>query len=215
MSRAAVVGRPESAREELANSVSHGVGLVAALACMPLLIAPAARSGSRSALIGVSVFAASAVLLYLGSTLYHALPVGAAKRVLRVLEHGAIYGLIAGTYTPFALGVLRGRLGTALLSVIWTLAALGVLLELSGVRRPRLTLALYVGMGWLVLLVIRPLWLLMPLTGFVWLVAGGLAYTAGLVFYGAKRLRYGHCVWHLFVLAGSACHFMAVRCCAS
>jgi hemolysin III len=209
---AAVVRRPQSTGEEIANSVSHGVGLAAALAAMPFLIAHAARTGSGTFLLGASVFAASVLLLYLGSTLYHALPPGRAKRVFRVLEHSAIYLLIGGTYTPFTLGVLRGAWGWSLLALVWGLAAVGVILEVTGgPRHPRLSLALYLGMGWLVVLAIRPLWLQMPPAGFAWLFAGGLAYTVGVGFYAAKRLRYGHLIWHLFVLAGTVCHFMAVR----
>jgi hemolysin III len=208
----ALVPRPQSVGEEIANSVSHGVGLVAALAAMPFLIAHAARSGSRAYLVGASVFATTVVLLYLGSTLYHALPPGEAKRVFRVLEHSAIYLLIAGTYTPFTLGVLRGAWGWSLLVLVWGLAAVGVLLEVTGgFRHPGLSVALYVGMGWLVVVAIRPLWLRLPAEGLAWLAAGGLAYTAGVGFYVAKRLPYGHFVWHLFVLAGTVCHFIAVR----
>jgi hemolysin III len=209
---AAAVRRPQSLGEEIANSISHGVGLVAALAVMPFLILHAVRTGSGGYLLGASVFAASVWLLYLGSTLYHALPPGRAKRVLRTVEHSAIYLLIAGTYTPFTLGVLRGAWGWSLLALVWTLAALGVFLELAGgLRRPVLSMTLYLGMGWLVLAAIRPLWLQMPPAGFAWLVAGGLAYTTGVGFYLARRLRYGHFVWHLFVLAGTGCHFVAVR----
>jgi len=208
----ALVRRPQSTGEEIANSVSHGVGLAAALAAMPFLIAHAARSGVGAFLVGASVFAATVVLLYLGSTLYHALPPGRTKHVFRVLEHSAIYLLIAGTYTPFTLGILRGAWGWSLLALVWALAVVGIALELTdGLRHPRLSLALYVGMGWLVVVAIRPLWLQMPPAGFAWLVAGGLAYTAGVGFYAAKRLRYAHFVWHLFVLAGTVCHFVAVR----
>ncbi len=209
---ATVVRRPQSLGEEIANSVSHGVGLVAALAAMPFLILHAARTGNGAYLLGASVFAATVWLLYLGSTLYHALPPGRAKRVLQVIEHSAIYLLIAGTYTPFSLGILRGPWGSSLLALVWGLAAFGVFLELTGgPRHPALSLVLYLGMGWLVVVAIRPLWLQMPLAGFAWLVAGGLAYTAGVGFYAARRLRYGHLVWHLFVLAGTSCHFVAVR----
>jgi hemolysin III len=152
------------------------------------------------------------VLLYLASTLYHALPQGKAKRAFQLIEHAAIFLLIAGTYTPFTLGVLRGAWGWTLFGLVWGLAAIGVLLAVvGGVRRYRvLSVLLYLGMGWLVVVAIRPLWLSMPLSGLLWLVAGGLAYTVGVAFFAAKRLRYGHFVWHLFVLAGTACHFIAV-----
>lgn len=212
MGAPALVRRPQSTGEEIANSVSHGVGLAAALAAMPFLIAHAAHSGGGAFLVGASVFAATVVLLYLGSTLYHALPPGRTKHVFRVLEHSAIYLLIAGTYTPFTLGILRGAWGWSLLALVWALAVVGIVLEMTdGLRHPRLSLALYVGMGWLVVVAIRPLWLQMPPAGLAWLVAGGLAYTAGVGFYAAKRLRYAHFVWHLFVLAGTVCHFVAVR----
>jgi hemolysin III len=209
---AARVRRPQSVGEEIANSVSHGVGLVAALVATPFLIAHAARTANRSFLLGTSVFATTSVMLYLGSTLYHALPPGKAKRVFRVIEHSAIYVLIAGTYTPFTLGVLRGAWGWSLLALVWSLAVLGVVLEATGLlRHPGLSIALYIGMGWLVVVAIRPLWLRMPAEGLGWVAAGGVAYTAGVGFYAAKRLRYSHLVWHLFVLAGTVCHFIAVR----
>lgn len=183
-----------------------------ALVATPLLVAAAARRGDAAFTVGVSVFAATLVLLYLASTLYHALPRGRAKHVFRVIEHGAIYLLIAGTYTPFTLGALRGPWGWTLSALVWSLAVAGVLLEaLGGVRHPILSMALYLGMGWLMVVAARPLWLRVPHVGLLWLVAGGLAYTAGVAFYGAKRLRYGHFVWHLFVLAGTICHVVAVR----
>jgi hemolysin III len=208
----AVLEREQSRGEEIANSISHGVGLVAALAATPFLIAHAVRLGDAGFIVGASVFAATMVLLYLVSTLYHALPRGKAKRAFRVIEHAAIFLLIAGTYTPFTLGVLRGVWGWTLFGLVWGLAAVGVLLAVvgGGVRYRALSVLLYLGMGWLIVVAIRPLWLGMPLTGLLWLVAGGLAYTVGVAFFAAKRLRYGHFVWHLFVLAGTACHFIAV-----
>jgi hemolysin III len=208
----AVPEREQSRGEEIANSISHGVGLVAALAATPFLIAHAVRLGDAEFIVGARVFAATMVLLYLASTLYHALPRGKAKRAFQLIEHAAIFLLIAGTYTPFTLGVLRGAWGWTLFGLVWGLAAIGVLLAVvGGVRRYRvLSVLLYLGMGWLVVVAIRPLWLSMPLSGLLWLVAGGLAYTVGVAFFAAKRLRYGHFVWHLFVLAGTACHFIAV-----
>lgn len=161
--------------------------------------------------MGAGVFAVTIVLLYLASTLYHALPGSAAKRVFRALDYGAVFLLIAGTYTPFTLGALRGAWGWTLLGLIWTLAVLGVLFTaVGGVRYPRLSTGLYLGMGWLILIAIRPLWLHVPLAGLLWLLAGGLAYTVGVGFLMAREMRYGHFVWHLFVLAGSTCHFIAV-----
>lgn len=198
--------------EELANSISHGIGLIAALVSTPFLIAYAVRRGDALVVAGVSVFAASVVLLYFASTLYHAWPRGRGKQVLRLFDHAAIFLLIAGTYTPFVLGALRGPWGWTLGVLIWGLAVVGVLLKtVRGVLHPAVSLGLYMGMGWLMIIAVRPLWQRVPLPGLVWLALGGLAYTAGVAFFTAKRLRYAHFVWHLFVLAGTACHFIAVR----
>src|SRR4051812_12271117 len=203
--------RVPSRGEEIANSVSHAVGLIAALAATPLLVLGAARRGGALAIVGASIFAGSAVVLYGASTLYHALPRNRAKRLFRVIDHSAIFLLIAGTYTPFALGALRGRAGWTLFGVVWALAVLGITLKsVAGIRYPWLSTTLYLGMGWLALIAIRPLWVHVPVAGWLWLIAGGLAYTAGIAFYAAERLRYGHFVWHLFVLLGTVCHFFAV-----
>ena len=202
--------RVQSLGEEIANSVTHGVGALAAVAALPLLIVLALPRGVP-AVVGSAVFGATMILLYVTSTLYHALARNRAKKVFRVLDHSAIFLLIAGTYTPFTLGVLRGAWGWTLFGVIWALAATGVALTGAlGVRLPRLTTGIYIAMGWLVLVAIRPLMQHLPRPGLVWLVAGGVAYTAGAVFYAWTRLRYHHAVWHLFVLAGSCCHCVAV-----
>jgi hemolysin III len=205
--------RPQTAAEEIANSISHGAGTLAALTVLPVLVGHALRRGAGArAVLGAAVFGASVILLYLGSTLYHALPHGRFKRALRIAEHMAIYFLIAGTYTPFMLGVLRGPLGTAMLSTIWLLTAAGVVFKiLGGTRWPRISTMLYLLMGWVVVIGIGPLWRLMPHRGICWLVGGGIAYTVGVVFYARDHdWRYGHFVWHLFVLAGTTCHFCAV-----
>jgi hemolysin III len=212
MSTPRVAGeRPQSLGEEIANSMSHGLGLVAALAVTPFLLTQALRHGAAPVIVGVSVFAATMVLLYLTSTVYHALPHGRAKRGMRVLEHCAIFLLIAGTYTPFALGVLRGAWGWTLLGLAWGLAAVGIGLKaVAGLRYPAVSLGLYLGMGWLFVVALRPLSLHMPFGGVLWLLLGGLAYTVGVGFFAAKRLPYAHSVWHMFVLAGTACHCIAV-----
>ena len=202
--------RAQSRGEEIANSVSHGVGFVAAVAVLPVLAVNALPHGS-AALVGALVFGVSALLLYLTSTLYHALTPVRAKQVFRVLDHGAIYLLIAGTYTPFMLGVLRGPIGWSLLGAVWVLALFGIVLKArGGIRYPRFSTALYLGMGWLVLVAAKPFLDAVPVPGLLWLAAGGLAYTAGVGFYAASRLPYRHFVWHLFVLAGTACHVVAV-----
>ena len=197
--------------EEIANSVSHGVGLLAAVAAAPVLVFSAVHSGGAARIVGASVFAVTMVLLYLTSTLYHALPRNRAKRVFQVLDHAAIFLMIAGTYTPFTLGVLRGTWGWTLFGLVWGLALAGVVLTaVGGARYPKLRVGLYLAMGWLILIAVKPLWLRMPSWGLFWLFAGGIAYTAGVAFYAAKRVCYSHFVWHLFVVAGTACHFIAV-----
>ena len=152
------------------------------------------------------------MLLYLASTLYHALPTGKAKRVFRVIEHSAIFLLIAGTYTPFTLGVLRGAWGWTLLGLVWGLAVAGVALKaFARISHPIVSTGLYLLMGWLILIAANPLYARVPTTGLLWLVAGGVAYTAGVAFYATdSRLRYGHFIWHLFAMAGTACHYFAV-----
>jgi hemolysin III len=206
----AVGHRAQSHGEEIANSISHGVGFLAALIALPVLVIGAVQHGP-AAIVGAAVFATTMVLLYLTSTLYHALAPNRAKRVLQILDHGAIYLLIAGTYTPFTLGVLRGAWGWTLFALIWTLALAGIVLKsFGGVRHPRLSTGLYLAMGWLIVVAAKPMWHAMPGWGLFWLAVGGLAYTAGVGFYAACRIRYAHFVWHLFVLAGSACHSIAV-----
>ncbi len=203
-------GRIQSSGEEIANSVSHGIGLLAALVATPFLVLAAAPHGTMN-IVGVSIFAATAAGLYLTSTVYHALPHGRAKRVLRGLDHGAIYLLIAGTYTPFTLGVLRGGWGWTLLGVIWSLALAGLIFKtLVSFRYPRLSTATYLAMSWLVIVAVYPLIQRIPIEGLLWLLAGGLLYTGGIGFYAAKQMKYAHFIWHLCVLTGTACHFVAV-----
>lgn len=204
--------RPQTRGEEIANTVTHGLGLVASIAALPLLVVAAARRGDPWQVVGGALFGSSLILLYLASTLYHALPGERVKRLMRVLDHSAIYLLIAGTYTPFTLGVLRGPWGWTLLGTIWALALLGVVAKCTiGFRYPRLSTVLYVAMGWLVVIAIQPLWTSLSGAGLAWLLAGGLCYTSGVAFFMTDgRVRYGHAVWHLFVVAGSVCHFVAV-----
>lgn len=204
------MSRPQSRGEEIANAISHGVGFVLAVASIPVLVIAALPHGAR-AVVGAAVFAATASLLYLTSTLYHAITNTRAKHVLRVLDHSAIYLLIAGTYTPFTLGVLRGAWGWSLLGSIWGLAIAGVIVKsVSGFHMRGLSTALYLAMGWLVIIAARPLYLNLAPWGLFWLAAGGVAYTAGTAFYAARRMPYGHFAWHLCVMAGTACHFVAV-----
>ena len=198
--------------EDLANTLSHGIGLLLALVALPFLVLDGMRAGSSLAVVGASVFGATMVLAYLTSTLYHAFPQADRNGLLRRLDHCAIYLLIAGTYTPVLLGVLRGNTGWILLALIWTLAgAGGVFKLLAGARFRKVSVALYVAMGWAALAVIQPLWTHMPPGGLAWMFGGGIAYTLGVVFYLMhERMRYSHLVWHLCVLGGTSCHFVMV-----
>lgn len=206
-----MVERAQSPGEEIANSASHGVALLAAVVAVPFLIGGVRHQGLAFT-VGVSVFAATMVLLYLTSTLYHALPAGRSKRILLKLDLGAIYLFIAGTYTPFALGSLEGPLSWSLFGLVWSLAALGVWLKAFGrLSHPWLSTGLYLVMGWLVLIAAVPLVERVPLQGVALLVAGGMAYTTGVVFFMMdSRVRYAHAIWHGFVVAGTGCHLFAV-----
>lgn len=204
--------RPQSLGEEIANAVSHGTGFLASMAALPLLVMADVRRHDPWQVVAGAVYATTLIVLYGASTLYHAVPARShAKQVLRVVDHGAIYLLIAGTYTPFALGALRGPWGWSLLGTIWALAAAGIAFKAGlGFRFPRLSTAVYLLMGWLVVVAARPLATAVGVRGLAWLLAGGLLYTVGVLFYTQPRLRYAHLVWHLFVLGGSACHLVAV-----
>ena len=204
--------RDQSKNEELANSISHGIGLIAALIGAPFLISHAAQYGDSNFIVGVSVFSLTTILLYLASTAYHIVPIGKAKSILNVIDHSIIFLLIAGTYTPFTLGVLRGAWGWTLFGVVWGLALIGVLLKtFNKISHPVLSNGLYLLMGWIVIIAIEPLLSRMPITGILWLLAGGLFYTVGIIFYIAdSRIKYGHLIWHLFVMAGTASHYFAI-----
>jgi hemolysin III len=198
-------------REELANTLTHGAGLLAALAGAALLIVFAALRADAWLIVGVSVFATSLVALYASSTAYHAVRAPAVKARLKVVDHAAIYLLIAGTYTPFMIGALRGGWGWSLFGVIWGLAIAGIGLKLAFTGRFRtLSTGVYVAMGWLVLIGIVPIARAFDPVTLTWLVAGGIAYTAGTPFYHSARIPYAHSVWHVFVIAGSVCHAVAV-----
>lgn len=206
------IARAQTRGEEIANSTIHGLGLALSVAALVVLVVKAVQLQRTPLLLASAVFGASMVALYLSSTIYHVLPPGRAKNVFRVIDHSAIYLLIAGTYTPFALGPLRGPWGWSLLGVVWSFAALGVIIKLKlGVLHPRLSIGLYVGMGWMGLVFLQPLLSRMPAGGLWWLLAGGLCYTGGVLFYvWDAQLRFGHALWHVCVVAGTACHFVAV-----
>jgi len=204
--------RAQSLAEEIANSATHGIGALLSLFALPFLIVVAATGGDAWQVAGAAIFGVTLFMLYACSTLYHAVPAARWKALLRRCDHAAIYLLIAGTYTPFLVGPLRGAWGWSMLIVVWTLAAAGVLFKaVYGVRRPRLSTALYLAMGWLIVVAAVPLAHSVPAAGIAWLFAGGMFYTGGVVFYVLdQRVRFAHAVWHLFVLAGSTVHFWAV-----
>lgn len=206
------VARPQTLGEEIANAISHGIGFLLAVASLPILAVVSVQHGGAADVVGASVFAATMIVLYLVSALYHAVPRGAAKRWLARIDHAAIFVFIAGSYTPFVLGVLRGGWGWSLFGVVWALAALGVAAKLlNRLRHPLASTALYVAMGWVAMIAVVPLVQRLPAAGLAWLVGGGLAYTAGaVVFLFDNRVRYAHLAWHLLVMAGSGCHFFAV-----
>src|SRR5437762_1763181 len=204
----------QTRREEIANSVSHAFGLAAAIVATPYLCVAAARQPSQAFFVGTIIFVATMWLLYLCSTVYHAWPRTRLKCALQIVDHAAIFLLIAGTYSPFTLGPLRGALGWTMFGLIWLLAIVGVIMKLrTGIKRKKLSLVLYLGMGWLVLFAVRPFVQAVPTDAVIWLFAGGIAYTSGVIFFANKRIRYSHFIWHLFVLAGTACHFCAIFSC--
>lgn len=197
--------------EERANALTHGLGAAASLIAGAVLVVLAAQTGDAWRLVSAAVFSAAMLLLYTASAVYHGAPAGAAKDRLEIVDHCAIFLLIAGTYTPFTLVTLRGAWGWSLFGVVWGLAVAGVVLKLIfRTRFALLSTLIYIGMGWLVVVAFGPMVAALAPLPLLLLVAGGVAYTAGTLFYHNHRIPYAHAIWHLFVLAGSACHFLAV-----
>lgn len=198
--------------EEIANCVVHGVGILACLVATPWLAWVAFRGGDPWLVVGALLFGASALLMFTTSVLYHASRSATTRLRLRRVDHAAIYLLIAGTYTPFMLGALKGAWGWTIFAIVWALAGLGIAFKTTslGFRFHRTSVLLYVAMGWIVVVAIKPLLRVLDAFEFGWLLAGGLCYTAGVAFYLWKSRPYTHAVWHAFVLAGVACHFVAV-----
>jgi hemolysin III len=196
---------------EMANAITHGVGIALSLLALVLLTVSAAMHGGTRLVVGSTLFGTTLVLLYTMSTLYHAVRSPQAKRILHILDHSAIYLLIAGTYTPFCLSALGGGWGWSLFGVVWGLALAGVGFKLFFTGRFQfLSTAIYLAMSWMVMIAARPLWRALPRGGMAWLLAGGFCYTVGVVFYSWHRMKFHHAVWHLFVLGGSLCHVVAV-----
>jgi len=208
MSRARLV---RISAEELGNTITHGIGLVLSLAGFVILLILAVTHGSAWHIVSCAVYGTTLVCLYSASTLYHGIPSPRLKRALKIFDHSAIYLLIAGTYTPFLLVNLRGGWGWSLFGVVWGLALAGILLKFWFVDHFQiLSTTVYLLMGWLAVIAVRPLLEMVPTAGLLWLLAGGFFYTIGVVFYAWKRIPYNHVIWHVFVMAGSTCHYFAV-----
>ncbi|MDN7124827.1 PAQR family membrane homeostasis protein TrhA [Pseudidiomarina terrestris] len=200
-----------SIAEEVAHAITHGVGAVASIVGLVVMILWSAAYGDTWHIVSVSIYGASLILLYTASTLYHAFPWPRIKSFFQHIDHAAIYFLIAGTYTPFALINLRGPWGWTLLGVVWGIAIVGVILELSlSERKKWLSLSLYLGLGWMAVVAIKPMITHVEVGGLMLLLAGGLAYSLGVIFYVWKSLKYHHAIWHMFVLAGSVLHFFSI-----
>jgi len=203
--------RDQTPAEELANAITHGIGLLLSVACLSVGVVFAALRHDPWIITSVSVYGAMLCLLYLSSTLYHSVQQAQAKRLWNVLDHSSIYLLIAGTYTPYTLGPLRGCWGWSLFGVIWGLTLIGIAFQALFIHRWRaLSTLTYVLMGWMVVIAIYPLWKTIGLYGLMWIAVGGLCYTLGVTFYALKRIPYMHAIWHLFVLGGSVVHFLGV-----
>ncbi len=203
--------RVYSTNEEIANAITHGIGAALAIAALIILIVFAAIKGNVWHVVSFSIYGSTLVLLYFASTLYHSLTNLRAKGVFHKFDHISIYLLIAGTYTPFCLTALRGWIGWTVFGVVWTCAILGTVLKSISVgKRVTMSTILYVLMGWVIIIAIKPLYNAMPYTGFVLLVAGGVSYTLGTIFFIRDKVKYNHSVWHLFVLGGSVFHFFSV-----
>jgi len=197
--------------EEIANGITHGIGAGLSIAGLTLLVALAALFGDVWRVVSFAIYGATLILAYLASTLYHSLQHPGAKKVFRVIDHASIYFLIAGTYTPFLLVSVRGAWGWTLLVLVWGLALVGAGLKIFFIHRfERLSVLAYILMGWLSVVVLKEVLFSMPAGGLILLAAGGAAYTGGVIFYAWQKLPYNHAIWHLFVLAGSICHYLAV-----
>ena len=209
--RAHIEQRLYSLKEDIANSVTHGLGAIASVVGLAVLVGFAAMNGDAQDVVAVSIFGASMILLYTSSTLYHSIPHDGARKVFKVMDHASIYLLIAGSYTPFALISLRGDLGWEIFTIIWSLAAVGVAFKLFFTGKfDKLSTVIYLAMGWLIVFYGKSIMDVIPEGGLWLLLAGGLSYTVGVVFYVWDRLPFNHAIWHLFVLGGTVCHYLSV-----
>lgn len=197
--------------EEITNVILHGVGLGLAIAALVVLVVFSSMFGTKWHTVSFSIYGATLVILYLSSTLYHSFPPGKVKNIFKIFDHSAIYLLIAGTYTPISLITLRGTLGWTIFTVVWAIAVFGIVFKIFFVKKFKiLSTLLYIAMGWLIVVAIKPLFLALNDTSTIFLVIGGVLYTAGTIFYAWRSLKYHHAIWHLFVLGGSICHFFTM-----
>lgn len=197
--------------EELINSISHGIGAGLSVTALVLCVVQAAINGNAWGVVGASIYGASLVMLYCMSTLYHAITNKTARKVFRVFDHTSIFFLIAGTYTPITLVTLNGPMGWTLFGIVWGAAVLGIVLNSINIEKfKKVSMVCYIGMGWAIIIGIKDIIALMPKNGFLFLLLGGIMYTVGIVFYAMKKFRYMHCVWHIFVLAGSILQFFSI-----
>lgn len=203
--------KPQSTGEEIANAITHGIGALLAIAALVLLVVLAAMKGTVWHVVSFSIFGSTLVLLYFASTLYHSLTFTRARGLFHKFDHISIYLLIAGTYTPFCLTALRGWIGWTVFGIVWTCAIIGAVIKAISIgSKVRLSTILYVMMGWVILIAIKPLYEAMSFSGFMFLIAGGVSYTLGTIFFMRDQIKYNHSVWHLFVLGGSVLHFFSV-----
>ena len=197
--------------EEITNAILHGIGLGLAIAALVILLVLGNRHGNVWHIVAYSIYGSTLIMLYLASTLYHSFPEGKGKNILRIIDHSSIFLLIAGTYTPLTLILLRGNWGWTLFVLVWGIALIGILLKIICLNKLKyVSTLLYLVMGWLVMLVIKPLLAVINKPSLIFLIIGGLLYTSGIFFYSSKKIKYNHAIWHLFVLGGSICHFFTV-----
>lgn len=197
--------------EEIFNSISHGIGALLSIVALVILVSLASLSGDVWKIVSFSIYGGTLFFLYMSSTLYHSVFHTKAKRILRIFDHSSIYLLIAGSYTPITLISLRGPWGWTLFGLIWTLAITGIILKIISLERmKRFSVFLYIAMGWLVIIAVKPMLTTVPKGLFLWLLIGGIIYTLGVVFYSNRKIPFNHGIWHLFVLAGSAAHFIGI-----
>jgi len=201
----------QSLGEEIANAITHGTGVGLSIAALVILVVFAAKQSDAWKVVAFSIYGATMIILYLSSTLYHSFPQPRVKRFFRILDHSSIFLLIAGTYTPVTIGTMRGGWGWTLFGIIWGLTILGVNLSVFALGKMKyLSLVIYIVMGWMIVIAVKPLFHQVSHSFLMWMLIGGLAYTLGVIFYVARRIPYHHSVWHLFVLGGSICHFFAM-----